>query len=66
MEKWALILIIKLQLTILTLAGEEAPSSLWRNESDDMMSLLRGDKTMAEFVQDYPEYQEGGSPDGGD
>ena len=77
-EKWALILVLRmLRLLVQDLPLTKELKDTIDSEVGDMQLVLRGDKTMEEFVQDYPEYETGsqvryhvrykeGSPDGGD
>ena len=63
MEKWALILLLKMMAYVVKKVGYGVPVASYEQaarlqvEAREMGELLRGDGTMAEFASRYPEYE---------
>ena len=56
MEKWALILLLRMQMA--SMYGPQVPHQLlseYQKESNDMIVLLQGNMTMLEFVGLHPQ-----------
>ena len=64
MEKWALILLLRMQMQLIRRVGYQVPMAIplrvqeqFLDEGDYMTALLHGEITMAEFASRYPVYE---------